>query len=84
MVLDPAGMVAWEKSKSKWKDITSDMVMQYCHVVEFGNRLPSLKCKAIAKMPQPARCYSFNDGRYCRGQMPVPEDIPSFVPMDPM
>jgi hypothetical protein len=64
------------------EDITSDMVMPYYHVVEFGNRLPSTECKAIAKMSQPTRCYPFNDGRYCGGQMP--EYLPSLVPMDPM
>ncbi len=82
MVSDSAGMIAWKKSKPKWKDITSDIVMPYCHVVDFGNRLPSTKCKAIAKMPQHTRCFPFNDGRYCGGQMP--EDFLSLVPMDPM
>ena len=58
--------------------------MPHYHVVEFGNRLPSRKCKAVALMPQQAqaRYYPYNDGRNCGGEMPA--DLPALEPMDPM
>ncbi len=52
LVLDSGDMIAWKKSEPTWEDITSDMNMPYYHVVELENRLPSRKCKAVAKMPQ--------------------------------
>ncbi len=55
LVSNSADMIAWKKSEPTWEDITSDMGMPYYHVVEFGNRLPSRKCKAVAKMPQQAQ-----------------------------
>jgi hypothetical protein len=79
---DSEDIVAWKKSDPKWEDNTSNMLMPYYHGVEFGNRLPSTKCRAIATMPQQTRCYPFNNDRNCGGQMP--EDLPSLVPVDPM
>ncbi len=51
-------------------------------VVEYGNRLPSRKCKAVALMQIHARYYPYYDGRYCGGQ--IPADLPALEPMDPM
>jgi hypothetical protein len=82
MVSNSADMIAWKKSEPKWEDITLDMHMPHYHVVEFGNRLPSRRCKAVAIMPQPARYYPFNNGRNCGGQ--IPEDLPALEPMDLM
>jgi hypothetical protein len=82
LISNSADMIAWKKSEPTWEDIISDMGMPYYHVVEFGNRLPSTKCKAVAKMPQQARCYPFNNGRNCGGQLPA--DLPSLETMDPM
>ena len=44
LISNSADMIAWQKSKPKWEDITSDMQMPHYHMVEFGNRLPSRKC----------------------------------------
>jgi hypothetical protein len=48
LISNSADMIAWKKSEPKWEDITSDMNMPQYPVVEFGNRLPSRKCKAVA------------------------------------
>jgi hypothetical protein len=84
LVSNSTDMIAWRKSEPKWEGITSDMRMPHYHVVEFGNRLPSRKCKAVALMPQQAqaRYYPYNDGRNCGGEMPA--DLPALEPMDPM
>jgi hypothetical protein len=82
LIMNSADMIAWQKSEPRWEDITSDMQMPHYHVIEFGNRLPSRMCKAVALMPQQARCYPYNDGRNCGGE--IPEDLPALVPMDPM
>jgi hypothetical protein len=82
LVTNSADMIAWKKSEPRWEDITSDMQMPHYHVVEFGNRLPSRMCKAVALMQQQPRCYPYNDGRNCAGE--IPEDLPALVPMDPM
>jgi hypothetical protein len=82
LVSNSADMIAWQKSEPKWEDITSNMRMPHYHVVEFGNRIPSRKCKAIALMPQQAKYYPYNDGRNCGGE--IPADLPALVPMDPI
>ncbi len=49
--------------------------MPYYPVVEYGNRLPSTRCKPVAKMPHQARCCTSNNGW-------SDEDLSSLEPLD--
>ncbi len=38
-------------------------------------------CKAVALNPKPRRCYTYNNGRDCGGE--IPDDLPALEAMDP-